>query len=369
MFKIFAIISLVLTLAITLSSLTSAEFWACFNEGEGINFCNPVIPDRRCSSTLCKFCMDSFNQTQRCYNQGNFNLCNSQGGECTFMEGVIDTEPPILTINNPKQNFIYNDRRILFDFRLDKESDVYYLDMINGRGRWIKICNKCISHSKTRSFKEGLTHIKFRAVDSSGNEIFKEVEFFIDSKKPRIFKTNPTSGFANGFFDLTFDEKNPKELIIHYGNAEKGFSNKNINLSSCNELRGKTICETNVSIGQYDGDLIEYWFSLKDIANSESISKKIKLKVDVSPPEINSINSIINGKIVLLSINISEQNIDRVEYFDNSDPRARWKTLCRRLKNDLCESKINLKTGNHNILIQATDKAGNTAGENININI
>jgi len=364
--------ALIIFSIVIMINFVSADFWGCFTKGDKIDFCNPNTNDRTCGSTLCKYCMKNFNETRQCYNQGNFNLCNSMGGECgVFGGGNIDGEPPILTLNDPINNSLQTKRRILVDFTVDEESDVYYLDLINGRGRWTRVCRDCREYSRTRSFKEGYNHLRIRATDVVGNEEFQEISFLVDSKKPKISKTGPKRGFANGLFEVRFKEENPEKLELHYGNIITGFRVEELDLgTSCYKDRKKTYCEINVDLEDYDEQEIEYWFELEDIVGNFDDSRHINIGVDTTFPIINSIEKIVDGTRVEFTLNITELNFDEAEYIDNSALRPRWRRLCSRLKEGMCERRIVLKDeGEHKIDIQVIDDAGNIIGESVVVEI
>ena len=365
------IVSAILVFAILVNiNLASAEFWACFGQGEQVNFCNPSIPDRTCGTTLCKYCMKTFNEENQCYSSGNFNICNTLGGECgVFGGGNLDAEPPILTLSSPVENEIYKERKVLVDFEINEKATVYFMNS-EDNGRWIKICDKCLDYFRERSFDEGLNNLTFRVVDVVGNENNFNLSFFVDSKDPRILKTDPRNGFASGNFNVQFKEENPTNLTLTYGNNISGYLSQELNLETeCNENKGKIICNTDVNLDNYDGEEIEYQFILTDIAGNFDESKKRNLDVDTTFPILNELNYTIDRSRVNFFMNITEINFDQVEYIDNSDLRPRWKILCSRLKEGICEKKISLKTGGHDLSIQVIDDAGNGISQNVNLTI
>ena len=105
-------------------------------------------------------------------------------------------------------------------------------------------------------------NIGFKIVDVVGNTAYENISFFIDSKKPRIYKTEPRSGFANGDFYVQFMEENPSLLNINYGNFITGFRNANVDLNTCVQDRTKTNCNINVDLDDYDGQEIDYFFKV-----------------------------------------------------------------------------------------------------------
>jgi len=364
------LVSVILVFALFVNiNLASAEFWACFGQGEQVNFCNPSIPDRTCGTTLCKYCMKTFNDGNQCYSSGNFNICNTLGGECgVFGGGSLDAEPPILTLNSPTTNQIYKERKVLVDFEINEKATVYFTNLEDKNNHWVKICDKCLDYFRERSFDEGLNNLTFRVVDVVGNENNFNLSFFVDSKDPRILKTDPRNGFASGSFNVQFKEENPKDLTLNYGNNISGYLSKELNLETeCNEYRGKVTCNTDVNLENYDGEEIEYQFVLTDIAGNTDDSKNRKLDVDTTFPVINNLNYTIDRTRVNFAINVTELNFDKIEYIDNSDLRPRWKTMCSRLKGEICEKRIFLKTGAHDLDIQVIDDAGNGISQNVNL--
>jgi hypothetical protein len=374
--KVVIIMITELLVLLTVTSLASAEFWVCFNKGERIDYCNPKVPDRTCSSDMgCQYCISTYNEQGDCFNGGNWMVCMGITPDCSNVIGnhTIDSEPPILTINSPKQDGLYTSRSLLIDFSLNEESDVYYLDNLYGGERWVRVCQDCLSYSHSRSFKEGQNDITFKAIDAIGNEVLINKHFFIDSKKPRILKTMPQRGFTNGIFDIQFQEDNPKSLVLNYGNSANGYSTKTLNITKeCYLLnKNKYECNININLSKYNSQYIEYWFELTDIASSSVLSKRYSLQVDTLAPVINNNPHFyeVNGKYVYFNISITEDNFDKILYRDNDARNPRWQTLCSRLKNGICEVKKTFSEGIHNVDIQVNDKAGNSVGINAQIDI
>jgi len=362
---------------IIISSIVYAEFWTCFEKGEKIDFCNPKIPDRTCSSNYgCKYCMKSYNETANCYSSGNWNVCLGIPQECSDNGNPgIDEEPPELTINSPVNNNIYSRRNVLMDLESNEEADIFYKDNNEDRENWKRICQNCLEYNNSRSFEEGENNITIKARDVVGNEAFFDVFFFIDSKEPKIKKTEPRRGFFGSIFYIEFQEENPSELFVNYGNNIVGFRNAQVDIEKdCQLIKGRSGkygCNFDVDVEDYDGQKIEYWFNITDIAGNIDESKHITLDVDTSSPVINNPTDFytINGRYVYFSINITEENFDSVDYIDLSDSRPRWRRLCSRLSNGFCEKKKNFRDGNHVVDIQVTDKAGNSISKRIEFEV
>ncbi len=368
----FTILSIVLILIVSLIGIASAEFWYCANDGERINYCNPKIPDRTCESSLgCKYCM-SDSSTSTCFNSGNWMKCNANAPNCEFNNGGPDSTPLNFSIDDPDNNAIYNTRAIMFNLRSNKDASYYWIDNINGRGRWNRLGSRLKLFSKKVSFKDGLNDITIKAVASNGEEILFARSFYVDSKKPQIKKTWPTKDFTSGNFGVEFSEENPKSLVLKYGNSAKGIKTRNVNIAAeCVLDKKKYSCDLNVNVNEFNGQSIEYWFELTDIANTKAESKHVWIEVDTQLPIINNPNSFYNqtGKSVYFKINITEKNFDEITYFDNAQRKPVAKKLCTKLKDGLCEKKVTFNKGYHDVDIQVIDEAGNSIALNIKFDV
>jgi hypothetical protein len=359
----FAIISGFVLL--TMPVFVSAEFWACFTNNGNIDFCNPQISDRICDHETCKFCMNNYDELNDCYGPGNFNLCNSQADQTCSTDGStnIDSTPPIITLSSPQNNQIFTSRSLPLIFSLNEISDVYYLDLINGRGRWTRVCTDCISYSKSRRFNEGTNQILIRATDLTGNAAERQVNFTVDSKGPKIKKAEPKKGYTSGEFYVEFDESNPRVLTAHIGNFIEGFVASNISVeNNCFQGRRYMECNFDLNVSQFDGQQISYWVELKDIAGNIGNSKSSTLDVDITNPVIESINYTIDDNYVYFDIKVNELNFEEISYIDNADLRARVTRLCSRLDaNGMCSVRKSFREGFHALTINVVDEAGNSA--------
>ena len=337
----------------------------CLSEGQSIPLEDPIYT---CESISCTLCVKDNLTPAAPYKCNSIPFCEKLDDEINPPILDLDIEPPILTLNSPTTNQIYKERKVLVDFEINEKATVYFTNLEDKNNHWVKICDKCLDYFRERSFDEGLNNLTFRVVDVVGNENNFNLSFFVDSKDPRILKTDPRNGFASGSFNVQFKEENPKDLTLNYGNNISGYLSKELNLETeCNEYRGKVTCNTDVNLENYDGEEIEYQFVLTDIAGNTDDSKNRKLDVDTTFPVINNLNYTIDRTRVNFAINVTELNFDKIEYIDNSDLRPRWKTMCSRLKGEICEKRIFLKTGAHDLDIQVIDDAGNGISQNVNL--
>lgn len=360
----------ILIIALLSLGFASADyFWKCFTKGEVVNLC---VGDRTCGSSLCKYCMSGYNEAKDCYYHTNLLRC-SHAGDCSDFGGGtnLDITPPEINVLSPTNDSLYTSRKVLVEFSLNEVAGVYYLDMINGRERWVRICNNCPpgnpSYSGLRTFYDGENVVLFKAVDLVGNEAYQAVNFFVDSISPRIYRTYPRRGFVNTEFEVQFKEANPKRLTLHYGE-----DSTNLDLiNDCEESRGKTVCTTEVNLNKYHGQEIQYYFELEDIAGNIFNSRVVEVNVDTKEPKVNNPGSFytIDGRYLLFNINITEENFYKATFVDNNDIRLRERTLCTRLIDGLCVKRQSFMRGDYSLTIQIYDKAGHSIGIPANFEI
>lgn len=275
---------------------------------------------------------------------------------------------PSLTINSPINDKIYNKKQIMIGLSSDESVSFYYK---YNEGVWRKIAGNVKEIKKNLSFEEGRNDITIKAVDKNRSSTAIPVSFYIDSKKPKInkIKTDNKGGFL-----VDFSEENPISLIFNFGNSLNGFKTYAFNISDCQKLKVKYLCEFNITSEQYldltapyDSQDIECWFELKDIAKNLFTSKNQTLHIDLSAPIITNISYKINRKIVNLRIEILEDNLKRISYMDNLSTNPKWKTLCTKLSNGICEKRIRLTSGAHILNISALDKSNNSVSKIIEV--
>ena len=280
----------------------------------------------------------------------------------------VDTKSPIIsnissTVNGKDVNFKI---KIIEPYL----KTVGYIDNSEARPAEKSLCSKLDSNNvceKKISFKDGTHNITIYATDLVGNRVEKTVKIVTDGTKPKIKSTLPTSGYADGWFEVQFVEANPKSLILTYGNAFKGKRTRTIDFTKdCSEYKGVSLCRVNVPLVDFNNQDIEYSFLLKDIVESTIESKKVKLKVDTISPVIKTFNYSLVKNFVTFTLNVEDANFYKVTYADNGKTPV---TMCSSLKNNVCSSKVSFSRGSHDVVVSVLDKAGNVVARSIEFNV
>jgi len=378
---------LVLLIVISLISFVSANDYTliCLKKYEKLKFseCHPLMDDKYCNSDSCSYCTYIGSKGKLC--PASLNKCNAGGSTCTSLGGngsdIDRTAPNISSCSGPVNGSVYASKSQYIRANSNKVGNWYYKDMNDRKPKWRKMCSKTSRCNKKVRFDEGKNHIKIKIVSTqthvSSEE--KEVIFYIDSKKPKIYKTYPKKGFASGEFEVIFKEESPKSLVLYYGGK-----NKSVDLdNNCRKVRTKTYCMVEVDVSEFDGKRIPYWFRLVDRADTAVNSKRIYLEVDIKDPELVNDNTEPGqpdsfwsqgegryNKYIYFDMRIIEKNFDDVYYQDLRDRKPKWKKLCSRLKNGRCEKKKSFKKGMHHIVdVQIVDEAGNSISKRIEFDV
>lgn len=282
----------------------------------------------------------------------------------------FDSIEPEIIVNSPSNEGSFGNRNILLNIGLNEDVEkLEYIDWNDGN-RWRGLCRNCNFYNRTRAFSEGKHNLTIRATDKAGNVGATNIIFFIDSKKPVISRTEPgRNSVVNGSeFYIKYTEENLKKITLFYGlESEEAESETK---EDCLPGRNQECFFNDIKLSDYNGEYIEYWFEVSDGINSAE-SRKTRILVDTKTPEL-KVNSPENknyGRKVAFNITVSEKVI--IEYMDNSDAKPKWARLTTNADeygNERTKTK-SFKKGTHDVLIRATDKAGNADIEEIKFNV
>lgn len=304
-----------------------------------------------CTHTICQVCVDASTKWYAAWTKCS-SLCDQQ---------PVEEQPLSLSAIFPfPDNGVFTKQSFFMDIHTNKIASIFLIDNVAGTQR--TLCPNCNDYQKSTSFKQGFNDITIQAV--KGNEVQeKRIRFTIDNMKPRIYKTLPLSNkYGTGEFSVSYDEDNIKIFTLNYGTP----SNMLTKSLSCPSGKKQT-CIVNADLKPFDGQQINYYFTIADIADNTVSSKPVKIYVDMTKPVIDSFSFNISKTYVAFNITISDVNLDKVIYYDNGDTRQ--KILCSSMRTGKCYKRVSFKKGDHDVLLQVTDKAGNFVEKQISFSI
>lgn len=283
-------------------------------------------------------------------------LIGSIGALTVNQEVVATVVPGIFTVYSPINGEIYGDRMVLINVSMSSEADLRYS---NNGNNFITICRNCDTYSKRKPFDDGFHVLTLQAIFDNGY-VNEYRNFTVDSKDPKIKKTLPKKGFANGWFEVDFDEANPTSVTLYYAQEKK-----DIDLGTCSQKKDMYSCITNVDLSAYEGTEIKYWFEVKDIADHFDLSKETTLMVDLTDPVVNNPDSFFyyeNGtNKVYFHMDITEVNFEEISYsYIDSKGNFRNGKICTKLKDGVCDKKLSFDDGIYALTVYVSDQAGNS---------
>ncbi|MAH07979.1 hypothetical protein CMI38_07060 [Candidatus Pacearchaeota archaeon] len=273
-----------------------------------------------------------------------------------------------LIVNSPSVGY-YGTKRLPFNITTSEEVVlIEYINYNDRTPRWKRLCRNCdeygMNRKKTKRVREGENNISVRATDQFGNIMEVDVGLMVDSKKPKVSRVLPRRNkVTNGSdFYVRYSEDNVENVTIMW--------NPLVVLSECTESGRNSECFFGVDLTGFDGQEIEYVVRVSDSLRSVS-SRTTKVKVDLVSPEL--VVNMPENKTGLESyegkvpFNISVSEKVKLEYYDESASRPRWRRLCVRC-NEYGTDRSRLKRfkdGVHSLIVRAVDEAGNSDEERI----
>ncbi len=269
---------------------------------------------------------------------------------------------PNLTVYAPENNKTYTSKTIPINISSDQVSLLEY--SIDYKF-FTRLCLNCIKFDNSRIFQDGVHSIRFRSTNEfSEISNIPEINFTIDTQKPRIFSIDPRSGkFTNGMFTIKYIEEKLKEMIFYYRTIPSGnLTNIPVNLSQC-PLPSKNLvtCNFKVDLTSIDNMFIEYYVKVKN-TNNEVNSTKNFVKVDTTKPNITIYSPVTAPPYAIKNIlvNITSNEDVRLTFSLDSTPE---RLLCTKCKSFVQKMKFN--SGIHLLHIKGIDLAGNIDEEEV----
>ncbi len=279
-----------------------------------------------------------------------------------------------ITLISPVNNEVYYRMKVNFNLQSNEIlNEVKYANLDKTSIRcseedryentcWQVLCTHCNGYGNDRGRKltmdEGINRLVIRVMDNNGNLYYQNITLIVESIKPKVFSSFPHKNeFINGsYFNIKYSEQNLKNITLVYGNDDRIK-----NTTKYCPAGNKQNCSFFLNLSEYEGQPIYYYFIINDLINSET-TQMTRLIVDTIRPMVN-INFPQNGKNYFkkVPINVTATENSKIEYLDTNGNSVLWKKFCYDCKsfgfNKLIQKSFS--EGNHNLLIRATDKAGN----------
>ncbi|NOZ80676.1 MAG: hypothetical protein GXP63_03300, partial [DPANN group archaeon] len=214
------------------------------------------------------------------------------------------TDPAYATINasylaepikifSPINNRIYGAGRMDLEVELVGQVDELWQILDGGRAK--RLCTNCDSYDRIQSYRDGIHDLIVYTIDGI-HRVNRSIIFEVDSKAPRISKTFPKkNAYANGLFSIDYQETQLQSIILTYGNTMTGYQTDTKSPPDCAAgTRGS--CEFVEDLGPYDGQQIDYHFTVNDRVHSVS-SADVSVLVDYSSPVFVDVASPVEGAV------------------------------------------------------------------------
>ena len=278
--------------------------------------------------------------------------------DCTVDSNVCITG---CTVIHPQG--VYASGRVPFNMSFMEQDDVTYVDATKENPRNTSLCRDCSTYGKdekkAKTFSEGQHELAFYL----DKKICAKTSFFVDSKKPVIKDTAPSSNkYANGTFTIEYNEDALMNISLRAGNTST--------TKTCSPGNRET-CVFTVKMAPYEGKTITYAFTVRDRLHTE-VSREIPVRVDSTAPKINIVapkhGSVYDDKVPF-NITLTEVNPDTLEYIEK--PGARARRLCTRCSEygSTRERSKRFSPGQYHLQIKAIDAAGNEKSSTVDFRV
>ena len=275
---------------------------------------------------------------------------------------TVDNIPPIVTIIEPNLT-LYGIKRIT-DKVLVSEQVRLFSQINDQKSR--TACTNCAVYDRDNSFPEGKINLTFIGEDNAGNRGEASVNFEVDTKPPRISRTEPRKDtFRNATinFTLRYTESSVHDILLVYThNGSQTIINFTEN-QSCPS--GSNVeCTKEIPVAPIDG-ILEYYFILTDALHNDT-SSPVRIFVDVTPPEVAILSPEDHTyfvRSVRSTVDISE-DVEKIEQSLDQDVFKRSCTKC-----DSYDKLLSYKNGNHTLIFRAYDFVGNIGESSIHFTV
>jgi len=274
---------------------------------------------------------------------------------------IVDSVKPILTVDKPDQ-LLFDSRKVDFFLSTNELSSLYYMDLLDRSPKPRRLCSNCDEYDRAKSFRDGDHEVEFSAMDEAGNEATITKTFTIDSRAPRISRSEPKNRkYGNGLFTVTYNEENPARVTLYYSyNGVDFFDKDNFN---CEGGRN-AICE--IEVTDLEEGQVFYYFEVEDIVgNTYQQRRPTEIMIDTIDPVLTVTNPedmVYETYRVPFTLESDEEVT--FEYMVMNSARPTWKRLCSRCTE--YDRERSFAYGEYEVKIRAVDAAGNEDFETFN---
>jgi len=261
--------------------------------------------------------------------------------------------PLKLTLISPESK-AYDTKNILVNVSAAVKVDKieYSLDGSSFR----TLCSNCDGYDREKSFREGPHVLVVKATLDDITSPEESVNFFVDSVEPKIIKTLPEDGaIIHGTqFYIKYTEDNLQNISLYWKESPQSIPQRITN-TSCQSGSYKE-CTFDLNLNSFNGQYINYFFEVRDLANSVNSSVRT-IKIDSTIPAVTinlpENNTFYSDTRIGLDVGVT----DTVKMLEYSVDGGNFQRLCRD-----CSGYADEKTftnGPHTLTVRATDYAGN----------
>ena len=274
--------------------------------------------------------------------------------------GFVIATDPILNVTSPVEGAYLDLRIINLSATADQLVDFFLFRNVLRSRRAVNLNDSVMSTTNTFRAREGSNTIRVKVLNMNGESDSKDISFIVDTRAPRISRTEPRNNEwvnAQSLFTVNYREDNLDSVrLVYNGTIEPK--------TDCTSGRKKT-CSIMPNLTSFDGKDLLYHFQLFDKAGNNATSQVRIVHVDTTLPVISNVSTSVDRRRVTFTVEVEEENFDKILMRDNNARRPRWTRLCSRLNVGVCTKTKTFRTGTHNIDLMLLDEAGNSDSESV----
>jgi len=274
--------------------------------------------------------------------------------------GMVMATDPVLTVTSPVEGAYLDSKTVTVDASSDQNVSFNLFRNVLRSRRSVELCDNVMTCMDTFRAREGSNTVRVKVLNTDGESDSEDISFIVDTRAPRISRTEPRNNEwvnAQSLFTVNYREDNLDSVrLVYNGTIEPK--------TDCTSGRKKT-CSIMPNLTSFDGKDLLYHFQLFDKAGNNATSQVRIVHVDTTLPVISNVSTSVDRRRVTFTVEVEEENFDKILMRDNNARRPRWTRLCSRLNVGVCTKTKTFRTGTHNIDLMLLDEAGNSDEESV----